>query len=265
MPRGRNAPPKWLQAARLREKNESADWVSRALARAGIMRPEETDRALREGRVSVDGRVVREALTPLHSDSRIEVDGHRVDVSASTRVLMFHKPAGLVSQKSDPQGQGTVFEALLRLLPPPLEHFGWHAVGRLDRDTTGLLFFTNDERFVAFATSPATHLEKCYLARVGSSATPDKVATLCSGVLLEPGVTVRAARAKAREPNLVEVVLTEGKYHQVKRMLNAVGLPTLALHREAIGAVTVDVPVGEFRALSPEEIAERLGYKVFND
>src|SRR5262249_38600403 len=144
--------------------------------------------------------------------------------------------------------RGTVFDVLLPQLTEEQARYGWHAVGRLDVDTTGLLLFTNDERFVAHATSPETHPPKRYLATVHEKVT---------GAMLEPrrqGVTrddgpARPASARVREKGLVELTLTEGRNHQVKRMLAAVGLPVLALHREAVGALALDVPEGCYREL----------------
>jgi 23S rRNA pseudouridine2605 synthase/16S rRNA pseudouridine516 synthase len=175
-------------------------------------------------------------------------------------VLALHKPAGVVTHGSDPEGIGTVFDVLLAALPPELQRYGWHAVGRLDRDTTGLLLFTNDEKFVAHATAPQTHLPKRYVARVGGAVTEDKLATLRAGVKLD-GVMTRPAKAKRRGDDSVELVLTEGKYHQVKRMLGEVGLPTLALHREAVGALELDVAERALRELRDDEVRTALSYE----
>jgi 23S rRNA pseudouridine2605 synthase/16S rRNA pseudouridine516 synthase len=173
---------------------------------------------------------------------------------------MLHKPAGVVTHGSDPEGIGTVFDVLQAALPSDLHRFGWHAVGRLDRDTTGLLLFTNDERFVGHATSPDTHLAKRYVAKVGALVDDAKLEPLRRGVRIDDGELTRPAKAKARGDDSVELTLTEGRFHQVKRMLNAVGLPTLALHREAVGALELDVPVSSYRALSDDEVAKKLGF-----
>lgn len=253
-------PPKWLEAARQRPPGGGNDWLARALSRAGALPFGDAEAAVRAGRVTVDGRVVTQPLAPVTATARVAVDGKPVDVKPTTRVVMFHKPAGLVTAGRDAEGRGTVFEALRRALPPALQGYGWHAVGRLDRDTTGLLLFTNDERFVAHATRPETHLPKRYVARVGAKVTEAKLAQLRAGVTLEPGVISKPAGAQARGDDVVELTLTEGRYHQVKRMLNAVGLPTLALHREAVGALVLDVAVGAVRELSADEVREALGY-----
>lgn len=252
--------PRWLEAARVRDSGTRGDWLSRALARAGVLPLAEAEEAIRAGRVRLDAREEKEPMAPVHPGSRAFLDGREVSLAWQTRVLQFHKPAGLVTHGSDPEGIGTVFDALRAALPPELQRFGWHAVGRLDRDTTGLLLFTNDEKFVAHATAPATHLPKRYVARVGAKVSDAKLEPLRRGVKLDDGELTRPAQAKARGDDAVELVLTEGRFHQVKRMLNVVGLPTLALHREAVGQLELDVPVGGWRELSDDEVRTKLGF-----
>jgi 23S rRNA pseudouridine2605 synthase/16S rRNA pseudouridine516 synthase len=230
------------------------------MARAGIMPLDEAERAIRERRVQLDSRVAVEALTPVHPTSRVTVDGHPVSLSWQTRVLMLNKPPGVISHGRDPEGGGTVFDVLRALISPELQRTGWHAVGRLDRDTTGLLLFTNDEQFVAHATAPETHLPKRYVARVGVKVDDAKLAPLRNGVRIDDGELTRPAKAMPRGDDSVELTLTEGRFHQVKRMLNAAGLPTLALHREAVGELMVDVEVGSFRVLTDAEVKDLLGF-----
>lgn len=259
MPRPKKA-PRWLEAARARDSGGPGDWLSRALSRAGVMPLAEAEEAIGQGRVELEGRTEREPLAPVKPQARVKLDGHAVSLDWRTRVLAFHKPCGVVTHGSDPQGIGTVFEALRAVLPPALQRYGWHAVGRLDRDTTGLLLFTNDEKFVAHATAPQTHLPKRYVAKVGAKVDEQKLEPLRRGVKVDRELTALPAKAKARNEDTVELVLTEGKFHQVKRMLGAVGLPTLALHREAVGALECDVEVGQFRELSDEELQAKLGF-----
>jgi|APLak6261675434_1056106.scaffolds.fasta_scaffold00962_4 23S rRNA pseudouridine2605 synthase/16S rRNA pseudouridine516 synthase len=230
------------------------------MSRAGVMPLDEAEKAIRDGHVRLDGRMVVEPLAPLTPTSKVTLDGHPVSLKWRTLVLMLNKPQGVISHGRDPEGGGTVFDALRAVLPAELLRIGWHAVGRLDRDTTGLLLFTNDERFVAHATSPAMHLPKRYVARVGMKVPNEKLEPLRRGVLIDDGEMTRPAKARPRGEDSVELTLTEGRFHQVKRMLNAAGLPTLALHREAVGELLVDVEIGAYRALSDEEIEQKLGF-----
>jgi pseudouridine synthase len=248
--------PKWLAAAR--EAGEAkGDWLARALGRAGVVPKNELAAALAQGRVRIDGKVVTKPFAPLKDGARVTVDGKPADVSRRTRVLMLNKPAGVVSAGRD--RRGTVLEVLQGQLSEALARYSWHAVGRLDVDTTGLLLFTNDERFVAHATSPDAHLPKRYLATVHEKATDAMLEPLRQGITLDDG-PARPAQARVREKGLVELTLTEGRNHQVKRMLAAVGLPVLKLHREAVGTLVVDVPEGTFREVSEEEIRTALQY-----
>jgi 23S rRNA pseudouridine2605 synthase/16S rRNA pseudouridine516 synthase len=252
-----------LQAARLRTAavpaGARADWLARALGRAGVMPRAEAEQAIRDGRVEVGGRVEREPFAPVLPGVEVRVDGVPRALTAPLHALMFHKPAGVVVAGSDPEGLGTVFERLRAVLPAALRGFEWYAIGRLDRDTTGLLLFTNDERLVRHGTLPDTHLPKRYVATVEGQPAEAALVRLREGLVLEDGPT-RPAEARLREPDCVELVLTEGRHHQVKRMLAAVGHPVRTLHREAMGTVALDVPVGMWRALRPEEVSEGLGF-----
>ena len=257
----KKGPPRWLQAARLRREaakpGERSDWLARALGRAGVMPRAEAEAALRQGRVTVDGVAVTEPFAPVREDALVRVDGQAVSLRADVLVLMFHKPAGLVTAGTDPEGVGTVFEHLRRALPAPLARYEWLAVGRLDRDTTGLLLFTNEETLVAHATSPDSHLPKRYEAEVAGQPTDAALEPLRQGVGLDDG-PARPAEARVLGPSRVELILTEGRHHQVKRMLAAVGHPVRRLHRAAYAGLTVEgLEPGAWRELEPSEV-ERL-------
>jgi 23S rRNA pseudouridine2605 synthase/16S rRNA pseudouridine516 synthase len=220
----------------------------------------EAEQAIREGRVEVGGRVEREPFAPVQPGVEVRVDGQVRGLEAPLLVLMFHKPAGVIVAGKDPEGVGTVFERLRSALPAELRGFEWYAIGRLDRDTTGLLLFTNDERVVQHGTSPEMHLPKRYVAEVAGRPSVEALSRLREGLVLEDGPT-RPAGARLLAPDRVELVLTEGRHHQVKRMLAAVGHPVRILHREAVGSVVLDVPLGAWRRLSDTEVAEGLEFK----
>jgi len=259
----RKKTPRWLEAARLRKGplplGERADWLARALGRAGVMPRAEAEQAIREGRVEVAGRVEREPFAPVHPGVEVRVDGQVRSLEAPLLVLMFHKPAGVIVAGTDPEGVGTVFASLRAVLPPELQGFEWYAIGRLDRDTTGLLLFTNDEQVVQHGTSPEMHLPKRYVAEVAGRPSEEALARLREGLVLDDGPT-RPAGARLLGPERVELVLTEGRHHQVKRMLAAVGHPVRALHREAVGSVVLDVPLGAWRRLNAPEVSQGLGF-----
>lgn len=236
------------------------DWIGRALPRAGVLPQDEAERAIRDGRVTLDGRVVTQPMTLLRPGASVRLDGHRVDVTFRTRTLMFHKPTGCLTSTRMQRLVPTVFDLLLPTLTPELSAFHWHAVGRLDRDTTGLLLFTNDERLVGYVTDPASRIPKRYVARVQGGADEVKVEPLRRGIQLEDGPT-RPAKVEVLDPKTVQVELTEGRHHQVKRLLGAVGLPVNALHRAAVGRLELDVELGEWREVSQEELVASLGFR----
>jgi 23S rRNA pseudouridine2605 synthase/16S rRNA pseudouridine516 synthase len=249
-----------LEAAKARgEAQTKGDFLSRALSRAGVFPFSDAERAIREGRVTVDGRVTTMPVFPIDATNQVVVDGDVVDVRPTTRVLVFHKPKGLVVDRRDPEGIGTVFERVSTHLEPHLRGYEWMAVGRLDRETTGLLFFTNDERFVAHATDPRSKLPKRYVATVSGSISDAKLERLRAGIDLGDFVS-QPATAERLLGERVALTITEGKYHQVKRMLGAVGLATLELHRESIGTYALDIELDSIRLLTDEEVESRLGY-----
>ena len=173
----------------------------------------------------------------------------------------MNKPAGVVCSHLDQHGGGTVFDVLGRKLTPSQRRRTWHCVGRLDKQTTGLLWFTDEAAFVAHATQPATHLAKTYIADVGGDATQAKLAPLRSGITLHDG-PCRPARVEALAARQVRIAITEGRNHQVKHMLAAVKLPVLRLHREAIGtlALPASLAVGDVVELDTATLQRHLNW-----
>jgi pseudouridine synthase len=252
--------PKWLQASRAQNESQAKDFLVRALGRAGVMPVKLAEEAVAAKRITVNRKVVTEPFSPLLANDVVHVDGHPVSIKWHTRALMFHKTKGLVTAGSDPENIGTVFEALRAELSLEMNRFEWHAIGRLDRDTTGLLLFTNDEKLVAHATRPETHLPKRYVAQVSGTVNAEKIKRLQTGVSIAKDVTSIPAQVRQLSEREVELTITEGKFHQVKHMLLAVKLPTLALHRNAVGSLELDIPLGAFRELTPLEIVENLRF-----
>ena len=233
------------------------DWLLRSLKRSGMLPPYETEAAIKQGRVRVNGKIQLLSMAPLRKGDQVTLDRKPVDLSPPTLVLMFHKPFGAVTSNREEKDGETVFSLLSAKLPRDLVNVGWHAVGRLDRNTTGLLLFTNDERVVAHVTSPETHLEKRYRVEVGGHLTDEALEPIRRGIELHDG-EARPARVVICGLHQLQLTLTEGRNHQAKRMLGAVGLPALKLHREAIGTLELDIPVGEWRRLTETEITKGL-------
>ncbi len=218
------------------------------LARAGVASRRGADELIKAGRVRVNGEP-GQLNTFVQARDLVEVDGRPVAKQALAYVLL-HKPGGVVTTASDPQGRPTVVDLVAhetRVVP----------VGRLDVNTTGALLLTNDGPLAHRLAHPRYGVEKVYEAEVEGEPSDDALERLRGGVELEDGRT-SPARARRLGPTLVELTIHEGRKHQVKRMLEAVGHPVRALERVAFGPLRLGgLEPGESRKLSPAEI-ERL-------
>ena len=225
--------------------------LDKLLADSGRFTRSEARSAIRAGRVTVDGAAARKPEEKFDaSQVEIRVDGEALNCTA-TRYYMLYKPAGVLSATDDPR-QKTVLD----LLPSALRRLGLFPVGRLDKDTTGLLLLTNDGEFAHRVISPKKHVPKLYRAVLDGRPSAADVAAFAEGLALADGTACLPARLELPEEHVGRVTVYEGKYHQVKRMFAARGYMVLALHREQIGALPLDSALqpGEFRELRPEEI-----------
>jgi len=218
------------------------------LARAGVASRRRADELIKAGRVTVNGEA-GQLNTVVGAHDRVEVDGQEVQ-RQRLRYVLLHKPAGVVTTARDPQGRPTVVELVPgepRVVP----------VGRLDADTTGALLLTNDGQLAHRLAHPRYGVEKTYVAEVEGDAGEEALRWLRDGVELEEGSTA-PARARRLGRGRVELVLHEGRKHQVKRMLAAVGHPVTRLHRSEYAGLTLEgLEPGECRELEPFEV-ERL-------
>src|SRR3954452_6711516 len=216
------------------------------LARAGVASRRRADELIKAGRVSVNGEP-GQLNTVVSARDRVEVDGRQVERQRLTYVLL-HKPAGVVTTARDPQGRPTVVGLVAherRVVP----------VGRLDADTTGVLLLTNDGPLAHRLMHPRYEVDKVYEAEVEGEPDDDALTRLADGVELEDGITA-PADVRRLGPSRLELTLHEGRKHQVKRMLAAVGHPVTRLHRSAYAGLTSNgLEPGEWRELSGEEVA----------
>ncbi len=229
--------------------------LERALSKFGVCSRKEAARRIEAGRVRVDGEVV---LWPLRRiDPRrqqVTVDGQRASDEAERVVLMLHKPRGLITSRTDPGGRPTVYSLLGdvgRWVFP---------VGRLDRDTTGLLILTNDHRLGQRLTDPLHHVPKTYHVRVSGVPAAEALRALREGVDLGQGESSQPARVRSlgstRDGTWLEIVLREGKNRQIRRMCAAVGHDVLDLARVRVGRLDLgDLAPGEWRRLDRAETA----------
>lgn len=225
--------------------------LDKLLADSGMYSRSQAREAIRGGNVSVNGAVVRRPEEKFKSDTaEIRVDGEVISC-AGKRYLMLNKPAGVLSATEDPAQQ-----TVLDLLPAPYRHMDLFPVGRLDKDTTGLLLLTNDGDFAHRVISPKKHVPKVYRAAVDGTLDGDDVAAFARGLVLADGTQCLPAKLTLPAPGVGRVTVYEGKYHQVKRMFAARGKPVRALYRESVGALPLDPALkpGEVRELTPAEL-----------
>ena len=215
------------------------------LARAGVASRRGADELIKAGRVLVNGEPGR-LDTFVGAADAVAVDGRDVALQRLVHVLL-HKPAGAVTTARDPQGRRTVVDLVdagARVVP----------VGRLDADTTGVLLLTNDGPLAHRLAHPRYGVEKTYVADVEGRPNDEAIRRLATGIELDDGPTA-PARARRLAPSRVELVLHEGRKHQVKRMLAAVGHPVTRLHRSAYAGLTLEgLEPGEWRELTRDEV-----------
>ena len=213
--------------------------LDKAVALAGLTRSE-ARRAIAAGRVRVDGRPVRDAAMQVQPE-QVRVDGAE-PAAAGELYIMVNKPAGVLTATEDRR-----LPTVVDLLPPALRRRDLGPVGRLDRDVTGLVLLTTDGQLAHRLISPKWKAEKLYRARCEGMLTEREVEAFASGVVLSD-FTARPARLVLLETgddgSTADVALTEGKFHQVKRMFAAVGHPLTGLERLRIGCLSLDPALG---------------------
>jgi 23S rRNA pseudouridine2605 synthase len=216
------------------------------LARAGVASRRGADDLIKAGRVTVNG-APGQLNTFVASRDRVELDGRPLSRQQLAYVLL-NKPSGVVTTARDPGGRPTVVGLVghpSRIVP----------VGRLDADTTGALLLTNDGELAHRLAHPRYEVDKAYVAEVDGDPSPETIAALEHGIELDDGRTA-PARARRLGRGRVELVIHEGRNHQVKRMLAAVGHQVRVLHRSRYGPLTVDgLEIGEWRELTAAELS----------
>ena len=225
--------------------------LDRMLVTLGKGSRSEMQKAIRGGRVRVNGDVQRDPSVQVGEDAEILLNGEKLDTRL-TRHVMLHKPAGLLTAARDKK-QPTVMD----LLPAEYAAIGCMPVGRLDKDTEGLLLLTNDGELAHRLLSPKYHVEKRYFARVDGELSAADAEAFARGMTLGDGLECLPAGLEVLPDRVCIVTLREGKFHQVKRMLAARGAPVLYLKRLSMGPLTLDdsLAAGAYRLLRAEEIS----------
>ncbi|SDI29846.1 pseudouridine synthase [Natribacillus halophilus] len=229
--------------------------LQKVIARAGITSRRKAENYITAGRVKVNGKVVRELGTKVTAKDRIEVDGIPIEREEPVYFLLY-KPNKVISAVHDDKGRTVVTDYMgktdARIYP----------VGRLDYHTSGLLLLTNDGEFANSMMHPRSKINKTYIAKVKGKPSKQTLQTLSRGIELEDGKTLPARCAfksgnKKNDTSIIEIVISEGRNQQVRRMLEAVDHPVLKLKRERYAFLTLDgLQPGDFRTLKPVEVAK---------
>lgn len=228
--------------------------LDKIIASTGRWSRREVKALVRQGRVLVDGIPARSAEDKVDPErTEIMVNGEEIGYRRFTWI-MLNKPAGYLSTTEDGRGL-----TVLDLLPPELKKQGLFPVGRLDKDTEGLLLLTNEGGLAHDLLSPRHHVEKVYYTRVAGHLTEEDCRAFAAGMTLDDGLVCQSAGLEilsAGEESEAHVTLREGKFHQVKRMLAFRGKPVLYLERVRMGNLPLDLSLsrGEYRFLTAEEL-----------
>ena len=226
--------------------------LQKFLARAGVASRRASENLMTAGRVTVNGEVVCELgakVDPLVDE--VAVDGTVVRLADGPHTIMLYKPAGVITTMKA-QSQARIVADLV----PSDKYPGLYPIGRLDADTTGLLLFSTDGELGNGLLHPSHHVPKTYLARVKGTPSRRALEALRRGVVLDDGPTQPAeVEAVENDASCIRLTIHEGRYHQVKRMLEAVGYPVVSLHRESFGPLTLgSLKPGEWRELDRGEV-----------
>ena len=215
--------------------------ISRSVARAGI----------RRGSASVNGETVRDPAFQLSpEEDKVEFNGQSLSYKKYIYLIM-NKPKGILSASNDKSR-----ETVVDLVPPELKRAGLFPVGRLDRDTTGLLLITDDGDFAHRVISPNKNIVKTYKVTLDGALDSELAKVFAKGVVLADGTACRPAELCVLSENVAEIKISEGKYHQIKRMFGTVGLGVNELERTALGGLALpqDLLYGQCRELTQSEL-----------
>lgn len=229
--------------------------LQKVIAQAGVASRRKAEELITEGKVKVNGKVVTELGTKVSDKDQIEVENNIIEKEIKEYYLL-NKPRGVVTTTQDDKNRKTVVD----LIPTNARIY---PVGRLDYDTTGALLLTNDGDFANILMHPKHEVAKVYVAKIKGLIKGEQINKLKDGVEIEPGVVVKGERVKLKKTDsksntsMVQITITEGKNHQVKKMFEAVGFEVVKLKREKIAFFDLkDLQSGEYRKLTPKEVSK---------
>lgn len=225
--------------------------IQKILAKAGIASRREAEKLILEGRVTLNGRVVQLGAKADPEKDHIKVDGKRIPRPEPKITLVLNKPRGYLSTVKDPKGRPTVMDLLGKI------KWRLYPLGRLDFDAEGLLLLTNDGEIAYHLTHPKFSISRTYWVKVQGVPGEKKLELLKKGIRLEDGMakahSIQILREREKN-SWIQVTVTEGRTHLVKRLFAAIGHPVLKLKRIEFGPIRLgNLPTGHFRFLTPEE------------
>ena len=236
--------------------------LDKMIASQGTLSRSETVRLIRSGQVTVDGVVCRDAARKVEESCTVTVAGEALCYRRFSYIMM-NKPAGILCVSRDPRAK-----TVLDLLPPALQRKGLFPAGRLDKDTVGLVLLTDDGAFAHRLLAPKSDILKRYLVRLDGPLTEEHIRLFAGEIELADGTRCRPAQLRVLEDGaepLAEIGITEGRYHQIKRMFGTVDRGVTWLKRVAIGPLTLDPALaeGEARFLTQKELANLTNSTLF--
>lgn len=227
--------------------------IQKIIAQSGYCSRRKAEELIVAGKVKLNGSVVTKLGTTADGDDIIEVDGYTIESKQEKVYVLLNKPRGVVTSTKDDKKRKVVTDLIN--LPTRI-----YPVGRLDYDTTGVLLLTNDGELTNELLHPSNHIEKVYVAKIKGILTPGHKKTLESGVVID-GVKTAPSKVKIKKidkktnTSIVEIMIHEGRNHQVKNMFKALGYDVEKLRRERLLFLTCDgLPTGEYRFLSIKEV-----------
>ncbi|WP_042474507.1 pseudouridine synthase [Bacillus ndiopicus] len=235
--------------------------LDKLLANMGYGSRKEVKQLLKQKAVTVDGVVVKDAAMKVDPNAQhVAIFGERVEYIEYI-YLMMNKPPGVISATEDDYDK-----TVIDLLDPFAQHFKPFPVGRLDKDTEGLLLITNDGQLAHNLLSPKKHVPKTYYAKIDGQVTEEDIKAFAAGVELEDGYVTKPGHLvilKSEASSEIELTIQEGKFHQVKRMFEAVGKKVTYLKRLSMGSLILDksLALGEYREVTNEELELLIGNK----
>lgn len=234
--------------------------LQKVIALSGYCSRRKAEELISKRQVKVNGEFVTQMGYKVNFNDFIEVEGNPLNNTEEKVYYLLNKPRGIVATTKDDKGRKTVVDLIKtdkRIYP----------VGRLDYDTTGLILLTNDGELTNYLIHPKNNIEKVYIAKIKGLITKDEMKRLCNGVIIDGKKTSKAKAKilkidKKTNSSVVELIIHEGKNHQVKKMFEAIGYNVLKLKRESIAFLTLDgLKSGEYRPLSVKEVKKLYGEK----